>query len=110
MKILTYLIAVYIIILSVIPCKDIESVSNVGMQQIEASHTKENSSHKDFCSPLCSCNCCQITISSIVFPQIITTPKLIEVFSSEKIQLRKDFFQNKLYADIWQPPKILIAG
>lgn len=111
MKLLTYLMSIYIIILSVIPCNDRIAVSNVyDMAQTEVTtHTKHNTSHSDFCSPLCSCSCCQITIASMKFTRLVKTPKIIEANISKKIQFKENTIKNQLYADIWQPPKIILA-
>ncbi len=70
---------------------------------------KDNSEHKDQCSPLCACNCCQITISSMKFIQLIKTPKVFDPIISTKIQFKENTIKNQLYADIWKPPKINIA-
>ena len=77
--------------------------------QLRPEACKDNSDHKDQCSPLCVCNCCQITISSMKFTRLLKTPKVFEPNTSKKIQFKKNTIQNQLYADIWQPPKINIA-
>ncbi len=106
MKFMIFIIALYVNVLSFIPCQDTNS--NGTLTSVVHSEN-ETPNHKDKCSPLCACNCCQITISSIKFTRLLKTPKVFEPNTSKKIQFKKNTIQNQLYADIWQPPKINIA-
>ncbi|MGV0846856.1 DUF6660 family protein [Empedobacter falsenii] len=106
MKFIILIIALYVNVLSFVPCQD----TNTNRTQVSMVHSeKDNSDHKDQCSPLCVCNCCQITISSMKFTRLLKTPKVFDPNTSKKIQFKKNTIQNQLYADIWQPPKINIA-
>ena len=60
MKIFAFILSVYIIWLTAIPCIDVAKDNTVN--KIELSKQNQDNRHQDdsdHCSPFCTCNCCQ---------------------------------------------------
>lgn len=107
MNFLRLILAFYFMALSLMPCEDVHkqpgsSQANVALS-MEQSHTKDKS---DICSPLCICNCCQITVTAFKAEPLITIPKQVQTYFSKKILFQKNDFAYQVYENIWQPPKI----
>jgi len=106
MKILIYFLSLSVLFISCITCEDVPELA--GNSQLNISIVKsaqtESSSHKDDCSPMCTCNCCgqptlnHSTFSDFVFLKHETTVKQKNHYNKRFIS---DYIQN-----IWQPPKL----
>ncbi|WPO84335.1 DUF6660 family protein [Chryseobacterium sp. JJR-5R] len=110
MNFLKLLLTIYFMVLSVVPCNDVnaQSQNNVklpygNLQNQEDSHSKD---HGDICSPFCCCNCCQMPAASCRFEPLSILPDRITEYFSKKIHFRKNNFAYSVYHHIWQPPKI----
>ncbi len=109
MKLINYILSIYLVALSSIPCADME-VSSAAHKAVEISSSHDEKSHNhdkenDLCSPFCSCNCCG--------SQIVTyfkTPTIkIEIVSKTiktKLPTYTSKFASNFYGSIWQPPQI----
>jgi hypothetical protein len=103
MKILAYILSLYILVLTAIPCIDIPY--NNSLQKIELT-TKTTDNHQndiDDCSPFCTCQCCAtpvvFQISIIDFKSFSFSKKIYSEYTSNYI--------SSLNASIWQPPKLI---
>jgi hypothetical protein len=89
------------------PCEDVHQQSGSNKTElsfnIDESHSKDKG---DICSPLCVCNCCQITITAFKMDVSMNIPKQIQSYFSKKILFQKNNFAYQVYDHIWQPPKI----
>ncbi|MDH6251956.1 hypothetical protein M2347_001683 [Chryseobacterium sp. H1D6B] len=108
MNLLRLILAFYFIALSVMPCEDVNNQSGNNKTfavqfNIESSHTKDKG---DICSPLCICNCCQITASAFKIEPLLKAPAQVQAYFSKKILFHKNDFAYQMYDNIWQPPKI----
>ncbi|MBK1894391.1 DUF6660 family protein [Chryseobacterium paridis] len=107
MNFLRLILALYFVALSLMPCEDVHkqlSSSKAGFSlNIEESHSKDRG---DICSPLCVCNCCQMTVAAFKMEPQINIPKQIQSYFSKKILFHKNDFAYQVYENIWQPPKI----
>ncbi|WP_437918491.1 DUF6660 family protein [Sphingobacterium sp. LRF_L2] len=102
------ILAIYVLLLSGISCKD--SVSYTPDSVVTAIGDTQDGTHDhtehsgDGCSPFCSCNCCSVNMVSINFFEI-------ELGKTVAIDLPKlKFFQRTQHVShypsrIWQPPK-----
>ncbi len=97
-------------VLSVVPCNDVSAQSKNGIDQSysnlmdsEGTHAKD---HGDICSPLCTCNCCQMTVASFKVEPLMPLSKKATEYFSKKIHFQKNDFAYLVYDQIWQPPKI----
>lgn len=108
MNILRLLFTIYFAALSVMPCSD--SKAQLKSEEINKTFNLTQDSHSkdegDVCSPLCICNCCQITITSFKAEAILNFPKKVKSYYSKKILFQKNDFAYLVYDQIWQPPKI----
>jgi len=107
MNLLRLILAFYFMALSLMPCEDVHqqissSKSNISLS-MEQSHSKDKG---DICSPLCVCNCCQITVTAFKMEAQVSIPKQAQVYFSKKILFQKHDFAYQVYDSIWQPPKI----
>ena len=60
MKFLAFIISIFILALSIVPCADVDASSLKEKFKIEtpASDTTQPNNMSDACGPFCSCNCC----------------------------------------------------
>ncbi len=66
MKIFAYILSIFILVLTAIPCAD--KPQDNTLQKVELSNTTSNHpSDFDHCTPFCTCQCCQ---TNIYFPSI----------------------------------------
>lgn len=94
--------------LSIMPCSDVGnkiSYQDSHLISIEKNHSDSNNP-ADICSPLCFCNCCQISITTYEFKSTVEFEKPLSEFFSKKILFQKKSFAYQVYDLIWQPPKI----
>ncbi|WP_449399739.1 DUF6660 family protein [Chryseobacterium wanjuense] len=107
MSLLRLVLAFYFMALALMPCEDLHKQSgsdkvNFSLN-VEESHSKDKG---DICSPLCICNCCQITVAAFKMEPLIKIPEQIRSYFSKKILFQKNNFAYQVYDHIWQPPKI----
>ncbi len=94
--------------LSIMPCNDAATQQLNNTTDFTYLNKPQEHSHSsnDACSPLCFCNCCQITVTSFKIEPVITFPVLVHSYFSKKIFFQKNDFAYLVYDKIWQPPKI----
>ncbi|RQO30144.1 hypothetical protein DBR32_11195 [Taibaiella sp. KBW10] len=111
MKYSTFFFALYLLVLSLVPCSDMYNECNRKVETKAAISIAETHDHnndqEDICSPFCVCSCCSIGIVSHHF-----TPPVIRITHpffapAPKISVRNSFFISNFYGNIWQPPKLL---
>ena len=102
MKLFAYILSVYVVILTIMPCIDMnEDTTN---QKVELSTNRSDTQHSqsDHCSPFCTCTCCA---SPVVFQN---TTIQFEYYSivQEYISEYHSSYISSTHNSIWQPPKI----
>jgi hypothetical protein len=108
MKIANFILSVYLILLSCLPCADtnVKSLAHTTMElsQSEAQHTHDTAN--DLCPPFCVCNCCGVQFLSyqaaILFDFPVPT-SLIKIASPTY----KSILTSNFFGSIWQPPQIV---
>lgn len=108
MRFLRMILSIYFAALLVMPCNDVKAQSNSENSfrisvDVESSHSENKD---DNCSPLCICNCCQMTVTSLKVEPILNFPETVKSYYSKKIDFKKNDFAYMVYDQIWQPPKI----
>ncbi|MDZ7614743.1 MAG: DUF6660 family protein [Flavobacteriaceae bacterium] len=109
MKLVTYIISIYLIALSCMPCVDMEvNSAEHKKNEITSNHNEKSSDHdkeNNLCPPFCSCNCCG---SQTVSYFKITSFSFLIVTKKIKTQLPSytSKFASNFYGSIWQPPQI----
>ena len=111
MKTATNIFAIYMLVLSVVPCGDggggIVEIANhlFGIeQQDDPGHEQHSGTcDDDLCSPFCICSCC-----SMVFDIIKKMPFQIKMPASaikEKPSFVPNISPSIYYSSFWQPPR-----
>ncbi|UOU99013.1 hypothetical protein MUU74_03445 [Chryseobacterium daecheongense] len=107
MKLLRLILAFYFMALSLMPCADVRKQSGSTNTEVSLSFDESHSKDKgDICSPLCICNCCQMTVAAFKMEPLINVPEKVQMYFSKKILFQKNNFAYQVYDHIWQPPKI----
>jgi hypothetical protein len=102
MKLFTSIFALYVLVLTVMPCPDLCSYNPKTLT--ESIKTSPNSTDNgiDQCSPFCTCSCC----ASTVLDQNTSFSFSCFIFSGEKFSDFNPDFVSSFYTSIWQPPKL----
>ena len=110
MRLIASILAIYILLLSCLPCADAETTAGVPvMTATEAAHNgSTNNPHghhdtaPDLCSPFCHCSCCVVftIVSNAVIipvqPAALHTPVLPGYCHTHT---------NSISLPVWQPPR-----
>jgi hypothetical protein len=103
MRILTFILAVYIIVLNAMPCDDGEAVgSNENVEISQSLDFDHQNSDSDLCPPFCQCRCCHI--HTIYFNLSEITVSSFEI--STKVFLYFDSLGKDFSTSILQPPQV----
>lgn len=106
MKVLTFILSLYITALSIVPCSDgIEQCRDNGETEISVlQHEHNHSDHEnDLCTPFCTCACCGSLIT-LPTPQLISDSKVI--ISTTYLFAYKFDYSFEYKEGIWHPPAI----
>lgn len=104
---LILILTFYFMALSLMPCEDVYKQSGSSQTEFSVSLDESHSKDKgDICSPLCICNCCQMTVAAFKMDPLIDLPTRVQLYFSKKILFQKNNFAYQVYDHIWQPPKI----
>ncbi|WP_395047584.1 DUF6660 family protein [Flavobacterium sp.] len=108
MRLLKYILSIYLVALSCLPCADMEvnsfahSSPKIAANHENHSHDKEN----DLCPPFCVCNCCGQQILN--FSKEVTFEfRKIATEITTQIPNYKSIPTSNFYGSIWQPPQIV---
>ncbi|MBL7885885.1 MAG: hypothetical protein JNJ52_04000 [Flavobacterium sp.] len=112
MKLVNFILSIYLVALSCLPCADMEVNSAAHKDAHEVAktthdhdghdHDKEN----DLCSPFCSCNCCGSQIVTY-FKAVVYSFSVTSKGIKTSISFYKSTFFSNFYGNIWQPPQIV---
>lgn len=110
MKFISAILGVYILALAVLPCADeagwcvFDVEDTFGIELHESGNHDHENECSDHCSPLCTCNCCHITVRAPVKSDFaISAPEFI---LSGTPLLESSLIDLTSVTDIWQPPKL----
>ena len=99
MRHLAFILSIYVVVLTAIPCVDVQIASLESAQQSQQDHHQGEGDH---CSPFCTCNCCA---TSVIFQDL-----QVQLSSFAFVEKQYTFYATGSYhgpvATIWQPPKI----
>ena len=102
MKIIVFILSLYLTALSAMPCSDGEDLPQ-GVDK-EISHA-EKSGHADLCSPFCACACCGIHLLNYT-PSHLFEAKPQSAATLGKTSRYKSTFISNYQQSIWQPPQL----
>lgn len=103
MKFFAFVMAILILGLSGLPCRDGNAKESVSQNISTHEDDHQDDAHEDSCSPLCTCSCCSVVTNyySSISVDIIAFENHIEHLS---------FYSGSLInlsLPIWQPPQLL---
>lgn len=106
MKSAAFILSIYILLLTTIPCADsgekCQDVSgNCAISQTHNFSHGHSEEKNDSCSPFCVCNCCHV---SVLITSIIYFSKSTEVLENFMQSFYKEI-TSQYNCSIWQPPK-----
>ncbi|WP_317126130.1 DUF6660 family protein [Flavobacterium nackdongense] len=103
MKFTNFILSIIFLLLSCLPCADMEHDTSYNKVTIsnESNHTHDN----DSCSPLCICNCCgcQSFVYNAIYHYNFVSVKII---IDKKVPEYKSILASNFFGSIWQPPQI----
>ena len=105
MKIFAFILSLFFMVLTLVPCNDVAKGLGEKVCLAEDIHLEQSQDqHADLCTPFCVCNCCGISMIVLQITKLL--PEKIVV-------LIKDILPEKNYnyalldaAGVWHPPKI----
>lgn len=103
MKFFAFIIAFYILALSLAPCSDVRNVCNDDVSKTEFSQNHgHNQNQDDNCSPFCVCTCCSVSTIATDFK-----PFTFSEFSiTQEVAIHNFTFISNFFRKIWQPHKL----
>jgi hypothetical protein len=108
LKTTNFILSLYFILLSCIPCIDTkEEIAFDATFQITTNHDNHShESNEDSCSPFCVCNCCgQTTLN--YYPEIVHN-FLVPIEEIKTFNSNYDSSLVPLFSgSIWQPPQLV---
>jgi hypothetical protein len=113
MKIFSSIMAIYMLVLFLIPCSDsyeqdafnIPTTSHKLSDQGEHQHKE----HSDCCSPFCVCGCCGVVFDVTQYLNFNQFDINLKSFDLPKTEAIYGFIYIPSYmAEIWQPPQITV--
>ena len=99
MKIVALFFSLLFVGMSAMQCADNNQDAHAQVEFHESADGHEHDENEDFCSPLCSCNCCH---TNITLPTILTF--VPEILFSQKLTSFIPEYPSSFYYAFWQPP------
>ncbi len=101
---MTFLLAVMVLILSCLPCRDNDMAMAEGANiHLAVNDEHGKGAHQDLCPPFCTCSCCSVAS--------VFHPAAIEAARPEAPALRySDAYLGAVISislPVWQPPQLL---
>lgn len=100
MKILTFILSLYVLVLTAIPCVDVPKDNSMSKYELTNTSSDHHENDTDYCSPFCTCDCCVSPIINNSTIHFTCTP-----IAQELITEYHNSLVSSLFAIIWQPPK-----
>ena len=104
MRISLILLALYLVVLSCIPCSDKATVCSADSTCTETTADCPDNTTDEHCSPFCACACCGCQVCDLAM--VSNTIFAID-FSQKPSPIYQNIFTKDFVAAIWQPPKLV---
>jgi len=101
MKYFAFILSVYVLVLTAIPCVDLPKDDNLHKTELTNSATEHHEHTTDQCSPFCVCVCCATPIINNSTIHFTCTPIAKKILT----EYNKSFVSSP-FVTIWQPPKL----
>ena len=103
MKIFAFILSLYILVLTAIPCIDETQDNTLHKIELSQNTTGNHQNDTDHCSPFCVCYCC---ISPIIY-QAYTIRFNCFSFTQKHYPGYKTIYISSFYSSVWQPPELI---
>jgi len=102
-KLITFILSIYILALNFTPCQDIEVIDNKAQIEIaQNADTIIGNTGLELCSPFCTCHCCHIDASNFNLAEITLVPNVYSTDIFSHFERLGEDIQHSLL----QPPKV----
>ena len=105
MKIFAFLLALFFLALTVVPCSDTTKFLGEKVCMAEDVHLEQGQDeHEDLCTPFCVCNCCGMSMAVSQIKNLLPE----KIFLLVKADITESGYGYSLLfnAGVWHPPKI----
>ena len=99
-----FILCFYFMLLSIMPCNDVEECHTAVQTTIASIEDHGDHSHEtEMCSPFCACLCCGQFIS---FSSDVIELRHFSSYTNPTTTIHKSGYPLDVHLAIWQPPKI----
>ena len=103
-KIIAFILSLYILLLSGMPCTDAQDCNLSTTTQVSATQNHDNHQHEsEHCPPLCHCSCCSVAVSKL--PTFALVYKKLPLANQLKFSFYHSHYLTGFLEAVWQPPK-----
>jgi hypothetical protein len=104
MKIIHCIFSIYLIVISCLPCADLEvnKLSN-SSQEIASNDDRHSHDSNDVCPPFCVCGCCG---SQVFVNYAHYNFSNLKIIITKKTPEYQSLLTSTYFGSIWQPPQI----
>jgi len=106
---ISFILGIYLLALAIVPCADgttwdqYDMDDSLGLEWSENVDRNHDNDTKDYCSPLCNCGCCHITVRPPVkLDWQLEIPSLVLIKAPI---IQSEVWDFACLDDIWQPPR-----
>ena len=104
MKSFFTIIGLYLLVLGLLPCSDVQACGDAVKTEVSATQNhEEHQQHPEACSPFCICACCASTSFSVAAARTI---ELQLPFQQELYSFYNNDLLAEMHSPIWQPPRL----
>ena len=103
MRFLVYILSVYLLVLTAIPCIDAPQTEVLTCLEGSQGASHDHEKAQDSCSPFCTCQCCASPVVFVDFVMDVCDFELITEYCSTYSME----YVSQGYGLIWQPPKLV---
>ena len=105
MKIFAFLLSLFFMALTVVPCSDAAKGLGEKVCLAENVHLEQGQDqHADLCTPFCVCNCCGMSMTVMLLKKLL--PEKIALLIKDTLPEKNYNYAVLHTVGIWQPPKI----
>src|SRR5690606_24376007 len=108
MKVFSSILALYMMVLFMIPCADMyeKKIFEEHAHPAEIAHGHDHTATNDLCTPFCVCACCGAVSGVLLQWNSLNFGKVIFSDLPKPIMYYNSLFVPRYVGEIWQPPKI----
>lgn len=111
MKYFCYLLSLYFLALSIMPCTDVHAMNESASEELAgiSDHDHQDCPHEkeqDYCPPFCVCNCCGQLLVATKFQKWSVPPLLSANFKSKNSFFYLQNWHSEYLRSVFHPPQV----